>query len=153
MGQPASVKHPSVQRRYLFFLAWSSFKVELCAQRRSEISYVCRHAHPSRTHANYLPQGLGIPTSFSFQICVCQLSHLQEPTHCIHSNFLPFREEYNDYMSWCASYFQQDIQYVRETVCVSPIENRKGPIQSWQVISRNVETKEAASLRGMWLLL
>ena len=58
------------------------------------------------------------------------------------STFLPLREEYNDYMSWCASHFEQDVRYGQETICVSPTKNRRGPIQSWQVVSRNVETKE-----------
>lgn len=62
------------------------------------------------------------------------------------STFLPLREEYNDYMSWCASHFEQDVQYGRETICISPTENRKGPIQSWQVVSRNVETNETSTV-------
>ena len=62
------------------------------------------------------------------------------------STFLPLREEYNDYMSWCASHFEQDVRYGQETICVSPIENPKGPIQSWQVLSRNVETNETSTV-------
>lgn len=58
------------------------------------------------------------------------------------STFLPLREEYNDYMSWCASHFEQDVQYGHETICVSPAENRMGPIQAWRVLSKNVETNE-----------
>ncbi|CAD6572281.1 MAG: hypothetical protein ASARMPREDX12_005092 [Alectoria sarmentosa] len=60
------------------------------------------------------------------------------------STFLPLREEYNDYMTWCASHFEQDVQYGQETISVSPTENRKGPIQSWNVVSRNVETNETS---------
>ena len=60
------------------------------------------------------------------------------------STFLPLREEYNDYMTWCASHFEQDVQYGQETISVSPTENRKGPIQSWKVVSRNVETNETS---------
>lgn len=56
--------------------------------------------------------------------------------------FLPLREEYNDYMSWCASHFEQHVQYGQETVGVSPIQSGKAPIQSWQVHSKNVETNE-----------
>jgi len=62
------------------------------------------------------------------------------------ATFLPLREEYNDYMSWCASHFEQDVQYGQETICVSPTENRKGPVESWQVVSRNVETNERSTV-------
>ena len=62
------------------------------------------------------------------------------------STFLPLREEYNDYMSWCASHFEQDVQYGQETVSISPTENPNGPIRSWQVVSRNVETNEISTV-------
>lgn len=62
------------------------------------------------------------------------------------STFLPLRQEYNDYMSWCASHFEQDVLYRHETVSVSPTEDRKGPIQSWQVVSRNLETDEISTV-------
>ena len=62
------------------------------------------------------------------------------------STFLPLREEYNDYLAWCASHFEQDVRYGQETICVSPTESRKGPIQSWRVVSRNVETNETSTV-------
>ena len=62
------------------------------------------------------------------------------------STFLPLREEYNDYMSWCASHFEQDVQYGHETISVYPVENQDGPIRSWQVVSRNVEMKERSTI-------
>lgn len=62
------------------------------------------------------------------------------------STFLPLREEYNDYMFWCASHFEDDVQYGQEAISVSPTENRKGPVQSWQVVSRNVETNETSTV-------
>lgn len=62
------------------------------------------------------------------------------------STFLPLRQEYNDYMSWCASHFEQDVLYGHETVSVSPTEDRKRPIQSWRVVSRNVQTNETSTV-------
>ncbi|KAL9069747.1 MAG: hypothetical protein Q9161_005332 [Pseudevernia consocians] len=62
------------------------------------------------------------------------------------STFLPLREEYNDYMSWCASHFEQDVQYGQETISISPTENPNGPIRSWQVVSRNVDTNEISTV-------
>ena len=62
------------------------------------------------------------------------------------ATFLPLREEYNDYMSWCAAHFARDVRYGHETVGVSPIEDREGPIQSWRVLSRNVETDATSAV-------
>lgn len=58
------------------------------------------------------------------------------------STFLPLREEYNDYMSWCASHFEQDVRYGHETISVSAIDNQNEPIRSWQITSKNVDTNE-----------
>ena len=62
------------------------------------------------------------------------------------STFLPLREEYNDYMSWCASYFEPAVQYGQETISVSSVENSKDPVQYWQVLSRNVDSNETSTV-------
>ena len=62
------------------------------------------------------------------------------------SNFLPLREEYNDYMSWCASHFEQDVQYGHEAVSVSAIDNKDGPIKAWRVISTNIEMEQITTV-------
>ena len=58
------------------------------------------------------------------------------------STFLPLREEYNDYLAWCASHFEECVQYGQETISVSPSESFRSPIRSWRVVSRNIETNE-----------
>ena len=58
------------------------------------------------------------------------------------STFLPLREEYNDYLTWCASHFEQHVRYGQETISVSPMKNRQGPIQSWRVVSQSVNTND-----------
>ena len=62
------------------------------------------------------------------------------------STFLPLREEYNDYMSWCASYFEPAVRYGQETISVSPVESSNGPVQDWQVLSRNVDSNETSTV-------
>ena len=62
------------------------------------------------------------------------------------STFLPLREEYNDYLAWCASHFEEDVQYGQEAICVLPTESDKTPIQSWRVVSRNIETNERSTV-------
>lgn len=57
------------------------------------------------------------------------------------SIFLPLREEFNDYLTWCASHFEQDVRYGQEIVSVSPINSRQGPVKSWRVVSKDVNTK------------
>lgn len=56
------------------------------------------------------------------------------------STFLPLREEYNDYMTWCADHFADHVAYGQETVSVTPNGNQKGPIRSWRVVSENIDT-------------
>lgn len=56
------------------------------------------------------------------------------------STFLPLREEFNDYMTWCASHFDDIVQYSAETVSVAPGENRQGRVESWTVQYRDVIT-------------
>ena len=62
------------------------------------------------------------------------------------STFLPLREEYNDYMSWCASHFASNVQYGNEVVSVAQSGSQGGVIQSWQVTVRNVATKEQSTV-------
>ena len=59
------------------------------------------------------------------------------------STFLPLREEYNDYMSWCASHFEDDVQYGYETTSVKAVNNDNGPIETWQITSKNTETDQS----------
>lgn len=56
------------------------------------------------------------------------------------STFLPLREEFNDYMVWCASHFEHEVQYGHEAVSVSAADDRNGPIKTWWITSRDVET-------------
>lgn len=58
------------------------------------------------------------------------------------STFLPLRDEYNDYMTWCASHFADNVQYGQETVSVSPGKDQRAPVRSWQILSRDVGTHE-----------
>ena len=60
------------------------------------------------------------------------------------STFLPLREEYNDYMSWCAAHFKDSVQYGQETISVSPIGSRDGPITSWRIASKNVDNNQTS---------
>ncbi|KAL8949746.1 MAG: hypothetical protein Q9222_004177, partial [Ikaeria aurantiellina] len=63
------------------------------------------------------------------------------------STFLPLREEYNDYLSWCASHFEQNVRYGHETISVSAEGDSRGPVSSWQVTSRNVMTNQTSTVR------
>lgn len=56
------------------------------------------------------------------------------------STFLPLREEYNDYMSWCASHFENYVQYGHEAISVSANKDSDGLIKTWQINFKNLET-------------
>ncbi|KAL9608223.1 MAG: hypothetical protein Q9204_009250, partial [Flavoplaca sp. TL-2023a] len=62
------------------------------------------------------------------------------------STFLPLREEYNDYMSWCAAHFEEDVQYGYEATSVKAVDKDNGPIETWQVTSKNTESNQTSTI-------
>lgn len=61
--------------------------------------------------------------------------------------FLPLREEYNDYMSWCASHFDDYVRYGQECISVAPTgAASERPVRSWEVVSNNIGTGEVSKL-------
>lgn len=53
--------------------------------------------------------------------------------------FLPARTEYEAYLRWCASHFDDVVRYNSEVVSVSPIEDANG-IKTFTVVERNAKT-------------
>ncbi|KAL8723311.1 MAG: hypothetical protein Q9225_000363 [Loekoesia sp. 1 TL-2023] len=64
------------------------------------------------------------------------------------STFLPLREEYNDYLTWCASHFDQYVRYGQETIGISPHRSDAARVEAWDVLSRNVITNEKTTVRA-----
>lgn len=69
------------------------------------------------------------------------------------STFLPLREEYNDYLSWCASHFDQYVRYGQETLEISPHCGYERPVESWDVVSRNIETGQRSTFRARHIVI
>jgi len=63
------------------------------------------------------------------------------------NTFLPHRVEYEDYMRWCASWFDDVVQYSQEVVQIVPEKSEKGKIETFVVMSRNTQTGELSSRR------
>ncbi len=61
--------------------------------------------------------------------------------------FLPARIEYEDYMKWCASWFEEVVSYDQEVISVMPETSFDGKIRSFNVTSRNHQTGETESRR------
>lgn len=57
------------------------------------------------------------------------------------STFYPLREEFNDYLSWCAAHFDDYVHYGEEVTGVAPA-SQGTPIKSWKVQSRKVGSQE-----------
>ncbi|KAI4288186.1 MAG: hypothetical protein L6R35_002551 [Caloplaca aegaea] len=64
------------------------------------------------------------------------------------STFLPLREEYNDYLTWCASHFEDDVRYGQETLEITPGHATSGPVQSWEILSRDVVTDQRTTVQA-----
>lgn len=68
--------------------------------------------------------------------------------------FLPLREEYNDYMSWCASHFEDYVRYGQECVSVTPKDGAgEQPVKSWDLVSKNIETGEMSKLTARHVVI
>lgn len=60
---------------------------------------------------------------------------------------LPLREEFNDYMSWCASHFNDWVEYGQEVVNVEALEAQKSlPVDSFKVAVRDVRSGNVGEL-------
>ncbi|EEH39220.2 L-ornithine 5-monooxygenase [Paracoccidioides lutzii Pb01] len=73
------------------------------------------------------------------------LNYLHQKNRLVHftnlSTHMPFREEFNDYMKWCASHFDDWVQYQQEVVSVAAAEARPGwPAEHFKVVVRDVQS-------------
>ncbi|KAJ8121008.1 hypothetical protein ONZ43_g2433 [Nemania bipapillata] len=79
------------------------------------------------------------PTSkFTFLNYLHQNGRLVEFTNL--STFLPARVEYEDYLRWCASSFDDVVRYGSEVISVSPELAGAEPVSQFTVASRNSKT-------------
>ena len=69
------------------------------------------------------------------------------------STFLPLREEFNDYLSWCASHFDQYVRYGQETLEITPHSGHERRVESWDVVSRNVDTDQKTTFRARHIVI
>lgn len=75
--------------------------------------------------------------------------------------FLPARVEYEQYMRWCASFFDHLVQYGKQVVSVSPEESSAtgltssgiSPVSMFTVQAKDVETGETQTFRTKNVLL
>ncbi|XXG96232.1 hypothetical protein Hte_002513 [Hypoxylon texense] len=105
-------------------------------------------------HAGMLLPGAKMQISF-----IKDMASLRDPTssftflNYLHKNgrlveftnlntFLPARVEYEDYLRWCAGFFNEVVQYGTEVVSVSPAKASEStaPISTFTVTSKDVNT-------------
>lgn len=118
-------------------------------------------------HAGMLLPGAKMQISF-----IKDMASLRDPTsqftflNYLHKNgrlveftnlntFLPARAEYEDYLRWCASFFDDVVQYNTEVVSVSPVKapDSVGPVSIFAVTSRNTKTGALTTRRAKNVLL
>ncbi|KAF2733066.1 L-ornithine 5-monooxygenase (L-ornithine N(5)-oxygenase) [Polyplosphaeria fusca] len=65
------------------------------------------------------------------------------------NTFLPSRIEYEDYMRWCAGWFEDSVHYGQEVVKITPEKSASGSgaITTFNVLSRDVATGQLHSRR------
>lgn len=80
------------------------------------------------------------------------LNYLHQKDRLVHftnlSTHTPFREEFNDYMKWCASHFNDWVQYGREVVGVVPVrpQGPSWPVESFKVVSRDTKSGQVREM-------
>jgi L-ornithine N5-oxygenase len=64
------------------------------------------------------------------------------------STHTPFREEFNDYMKWCASHFGDWVQFNQEVVKVTPVKTNapNQAVESFNVTARDVKSSSTRHL-------
>ncbi|KAI2052914.1 PAK- GC kinase Sid1 [Ophidiomyces ophidiicola] len=67
------------------------------------------------------------------------LNYLHSKGRLVHftnlSTHTPFREEFNDYMKWCASHFDDWVRYEQEVMNVTAVDSRSGwPAELFKVV-------------------
>ncbi|KAI1183414.1 L-lysine 6-monooxygenase (NADPH-requiring)-domain-containing protein [Nemania serpens] len=86
------------------------------------------------------------PTSkFTFLNYLHRHGRLVEFTNL--GTFLPARVEYEDYLRWCASSFDDVVQYGNEVISVSPETPASAPVSRFTVTARNVKTGVVATYK------
>ncbi|KAI0899075.1 L-ornithine 5-monooxygenase [Annulohypoxylon nitens] len=115
-------------------------------------------------HAGMLLPGAKMQISF-----IKDMASLRDPTsqftflNYLHKNdrlveftnlntFLPARVEYEDYLRWCASFFNDVVQYNTEVVSVSP-NKTSDSVSTFTVTSKNVKTGALTSYTAKNVLL
>lgn len=66
--------------------------------------------------------------------------------------FLPARTEYEDYLRWCASHFDDVVRYNSQVVSVSPEEDVNG-VKTFTVVERNAKTGAVSTHRARNVVL
>jgi L-ornithine N5-oxygenase len=71
------------------------------------------------------------------------------------STFLPARSEYEDYLRWAASFFDDVVQYNNEVVAVTPDAAVKSgsSVKSFKVQARNVQSGQTQTFRGRHVVI
>lgn len=69
------------------------------------------------------------------------------------STFLPLREEYNDYLTWCASNFDNDVQYGQETLEILPLKKKSGQVDCFTIRSKDVTTNTISTVHARHVVI
>jgi L-ornithine N5-oxygenase len=117
-------------------------------------------------HAGMLLQGAKMQISFVKDLATLRdprseftfLNYLHRQGRLVEftnlSTFLPARNEYEDYLRWCSSFFDELVRYNNEVVSVSPdSRTSSGSVKTFTVQARDIKTGHIEAYRGRNVLL
>lgn len=135
------------------------------SHRAPKVAFLERQSHFA-WHAGMLVPGATMQISFIKDLATLRnpksdftfLNYLHRRQRLIHfsnlGTFLPLRVEYEDYLRWCAGWFEEVVEYDQEVVDVTPEKLFHGSkIDSFSVRSKNGTTGEITYLRAKHVLI
>lgn len=71
------------------------------------------------------------------------------------STLLPFREEFNDYMKWCAGHFGDWVRYGQEVVSLAPVRTKglNWPVDHFKVTSRDLRSGQVCEITAKHVIV
>jgi L-ornithine N5-monooxygenase len=69
------------------------------------------------------------------------------------SRLSPSPQSMKEYLAWSASHFKECVRYNHEAVSIEPLLGRRGSVESWSVLERDVCTGEISSISAKKVVL
>lgn len=140
----------------------------LCNGRSPKVLFLERQSH-FMWHEGMLLPGAKMQISFIKDLATLRdprssftfLNYLHQQDRLVPfanlSTFLPERIEYQDYMKWCAGWFDNVVRYGQEVTLVTPVQAKRvpgsAPVSTFQINTKDVSSGSVSSMRARHVVI